>query len=641
VSAKAWTDANQRHLANEIAEVRALLEAKAGREPLPVPPPPEAGDRPYALDVVAHVFGLSPFERQLLVLCAAIELDSAVAPLCASLQGDANRTYPTFSLALGVLPDPHWSAITPGAPLRRWRLIDLTATPPLTTAPLRIDERVLHYLAGIDQVDERLAAIGEPIAARHALAPSREAVASKIASLWSAAVHDRRDLGTIQICGSDAGARRAVAAAACAKVGLTAFAMSALVLPLATSELDALARLCEREAWLTGSAIVLDCDAVDSADAPRMEAVRQFASRLSVPLLVAAREPRETGANALATVDMARPPLDEQRRIWSDALGESAARMNGDLDRVAWQFALAPERIHAIAASLGDDATPATLWDSCRTVARRRLDDLAQRIDSRASWNDLVLPEAQRAILREVIASVRFRARVYDDWGFAAKDWRGLGVTALFAGVSGTGKTLAAEVLANELRLDLYRVDLSGVISKYIGETEKNLRRVFEAAEEGGSILLFDEADALFGKRSEVKDSHDRYANIEVSYLLQRMEAYRGVAILTTNARDALDPAFLRRIRFAVQFPFPGPVERAEIWRRIFPRELPTEDIAIDKLARLSVTGGSIRNIAVNAAFVAARDESAVRMPHLLAAARAEYLKLEKTLPGSEVEGWA
>ncbi len=191
--------------------------------------------------------------------------------------------------------------------------------------------------------------------------------------------------------------------------------------------------------------------------------------------------------------------------------------------------------------------------------------------------------------MRRIAAHVRHRATVYDAWGFAAKSPRGLGISALFAGASGTGKTMAAEVLAGELRLDLYRIDLAGVVSKYIGETEKNLRKVFDAAEDSGAILLFDEADALFGKRSEVKDSHDRYANIEVSYLLQRMEAYRGLAILTTNLKSALDPAFLRRIRFVVQFPFPDAAQRAEIWRRVFPASTPTEGLDVWKLAKLNV----------------------------------------------------
>jgi SpoVK/Ycf46/Vps4 family AAA+-type ATPase len=281
------------------------------------------------------------------------------------------------------------------------------------------------------------------------------------------------------------------------------------------------------------------------------------------------------------------------------------------------------------------------LWDACRAQSRPRLDELAHRIASAASWDDLVLPELQRQTLRDVVVQVRHRGQVYEHWGFAAKSSRGLGISALFAGASGTGKTLAAEVLANELRLDLYRIDLSQVVSKYIGETEKNLRRVFDAAEDGGAVLLFDEADALFGKRSEVKDSHDRYANIEVSYLLQRMEAYRGLAILTSNMKDALDTAFLRRIRFIVTFPFPDGVQRTEIWRRIFPAATPTDGVDVTRLARLNVTGGNIRNIALNAAFLAADAGEPVRMPHLLRAAQIEYAKLEKPLSASEVGDWA
>ena len=199
---------------------------------------------------------------------------------------------------------------------------------------------------------------------------------------------------------------------------------------------------------------------------------------------------------------------------------------------------------------------------------------------------------------------------------------------------------MAAEVLASELQLDLYRIDLSSVVSKYIGETEKNLRRVFDAAEEGGAILLFDEADALFGKRSEVKDSHDRYANIEISYLLQRMEAYRGLAILTTNMKSALDRAFLRRLRFVVEFPFPDATARQEIWERILPIEVPTRDLDVTRLARLNVAGGNIRNIALGAVFTAAEEDRPVDMAHLLAAAQQEYRKLERPLTEAETRGW-
>ena len=265
---------------------------------------------------------------------------------------------------------------------------------------------------------------------------------------------------------------------------------------------------------------------------------------------------------------------------------------------------------------------------------------MAQQIIPGAAWDDLVLPDAEKQVLRNIAVHVRQRAKVYEDWGFAGMGSRGLGISALFSGQSGTGKTMAAEVLANELKLDLYRIDLSRVVSKYIGETEVRLRQVFDAAEAGGAILLFDEADALFGKRSEVKDSHDRYANIEVSYLLQRMESYRGLAILTTNTKSALDQAFLRRLRFVVQFPFPDAMQRAEIWRRVFPKQTPTESLDYTQLSCLHVPGGNIRNVAMNAAFLAAESGHAVNMAHLMQAARGEYAKIERPLTAVEIGRW-
>ncbi|MEQ9364294.1 MAG: ATP-binding protein, partial [Leptospirales bacterium] len=280
------------------------------------------------------------------------------------------------------------------------------------------------------------------------------------------------------------------------------------------------------------------------------------------------------------------------------------------------------------------------LWKACCSLARPAMEDLALRIEAHATWEDLVLPPMQTQILRDVAMQVKHRARVYEEWGFGGRSNRGLGISALFSGPSGTGKTMAAEVLARELNLDLYRIDLSSVVSKYIGETEKNLRRVFDAAEGGGAILLFDEADALFGKRSEVKDSHDRHANIEVSYLLQRMESYRGLAILTTNMKNSLDTAFLRRIRFIVQFPFPDGAHREEIWRRVFPPQAPLDDLNFQQLARLNVAGGNIKNIAMSAAFIAAHRDEALNMRHLMQAAKNEYTKIEKTISSAEFRDW-
>jgi SpoVK/Ycf46/Vps4 family AAA+-type ATPase len=262
---------------------------------------------------------------------------------------------------------------------------------------------------------------------------------------------------------------------------------------------------------------------------------------------------------------------------------------------------------------------------------------LAPRIDAKATWSDLVLPEQELSLLRQIAAQVSQRAKVYEEWGFSKKMNRGLGISALFAGDSGTGKTMAAEVIANELRLNLYRIDLSAVVSKYIGETEKNLRRLFDAAEDGGAILFFDEADALFGKRSEVKDSHDRYANIEINYLLQRLEAYRGLAILATNMKSALDAAFTRRLRFIVNFPFPGIGERREIWRHVFPPQTLTQGLDIERLSQLNLTGGNIHNVALNAAFLAAKANKPVTMPLIFKAARAEFGKLERLVSEAEL----
>jgi SpoVK/Ycf46/Vps4 family AAA+-type ATPase len=247
-----------------------------------------------------------------------------------------------------------------------------------------------------------------------------------------------------------------------------------------------------------------------------------------------------------------------------------------------------------------------------------------------------VLGAEPMRLLRGLADQARHRGVVYDEWGWRQRSERGLGITALFTGESGTGKTMAAEVLANDLGLDLYRIDLSGVVSKYIGETEKNLRRLFDAAEHGGVLLFFDEADALFGKRSEVRDSHDRYANIEVNYLLQRMESYRGLAILATNMRSALDSAFTRRLRFIVPFVLPGPLERERIWAGVFPAQVPTDGLDARRLARLNLSGALIQSIALDASFFAASAGSPVTMDVVLDAARMELRKAERST--NEVE---
>jgi AAA+ superfamily predicted ATPase len=627
---------------------------------------------PSALDQLGITFNLSSFERDILLLCVGMELDPNFEFLIANAQTNSKRAYPTFGLALSVLPNPHSLVLAPQTPLQHWQLIEIGEGQALTQCPLRIDKRILSYLLGNPCVDEKLAGIIEPMPVEAysstTLQPSHQRLVDELTTLWSAV--DTSTPPIVQLCGDEVAAKHTIAATACLHLGCNLSVMDASGIS-SPNELNHLLQRWEREALLSNSALLLDCDEVNSMDAVRENAISQLIKGINSRLIISSRSRQHPGQRPLITLDVPKLTHSEQLEVWQKSLGTAAVELNGQVEALVSQFNLSTPAIQAACAgamshlilqnsqtlsldsaageesdkeNLSEEAqTPPlgkALWDICRVMARPRLDDLAQRINSTATWDDLVLPEQQRQILRDVTAHVRQRAKVYEGWGFAGKGGRGLGISALFAGSSGTGKTMAAEVMANELKLDLYRIDLSAVVSKYIGETEKNLRRIFDAAEAGGAILLFDEADALFGKRTEVKDSHDRHANVEVSYLLQRMEAYQGLAILTTNLKDSLDKAFLRRIRFVIKFPFPDAKQRAEIWQRIFPSQTPTEDLEVSLLGKLSVAGGNIRNIALNAAFVAADAGEPVMMKHILAAAKSEYVKLEQALTDTEVKGW-
>lgn len=630
-----WVAVNQRGLMAELSALSRLLR----RQPNDTAAPAE-GQAPSSLDALCAMFGLSEFERRVVLLCAGMELDGDFGNGCAAAPGSNGNPWPSFGLALAAFPDAHWDALANRAPLRHWRLIETIGNGPLVASRLQIDERILFFLTGVAQLDERLVSLVEPVREAADLPASQAGLLERLTETWRSAFAAKRALPALQLCGPDLSGKRALAAQLAARLTIGLLRLPVSALPANLAELENLHRLWEREAILQNAALFLECDRFEGADAARDLAIERWIELTRTPLLVSTREPRRELERPLLTVEVPKPTRAEQRLAWEQAIGESTSGWNGQLDRLVAQFDFSTAAIRTTATGLLGENVEASLWDACRLQARPRLQDLAQRITSNATWADIVLPALQMNTLQTIAQHLRQRTRVYDDWGFAEQSNRGLGLSALFAGPSGTGKTLAAEILANELRLDLFRIDLSAVVSKYIGETEKNLRRVFDAAEEGGAVLLFDEADALFGKRSEVKDSHDRYANVEISYLLQRMEAYRGLAVLTTNMKDALDPAFLRRLRFVVQFPFPDQSQRAEIWRRIFPARTPTDALDLNALSRLSIAGGNIRNIALHAAFAAADADQPVRMPDLLRAARLEYEKLEKPLTKAELGGW-
>lgn len=596
---------------------------------------------PSAINVLGHNFGLSRFEQEILLLCAALELDTRVAGLCARAQDDPHRPYPTFALAMALFDDPAWEALSPEGPLRHWRLIEINqpGAQPLATSALRADERVVNFLKGLNYLDDRLAPLLMRVVfdgIETGLPRSQQSAVETILRQMKQA-NTAQQAPVIQLVGSDATSKQMIALCAASALGLGLYRLPIEMMPGHMGELETLARLVERETALRPFALYLDAREVENSASAEAQTppLNRFLARTGGVCFLDTQEIRHGLNRASITLDIARPTQAEQQVAWAEALGEDA---DGIPAALAGQFDLNLATIYRIARSTlpesvdEGEALGERLWNSCLLSVRPRLDRLAQRIEPKATWDDIFLLETELKLLRQIAAQVRQRGRVYLDWGFAATRTRGLSINALFAGESGTGKTMAAEVIANDLRLDLFRIDLSAVVNKYIGETEKNLRRVFDAAECGGVILFFDEADALFGKRSEVKDSHDRYANIEINYLLQRLESYRGLAILATNMRSALDTAFMRRIRFIVEFRPHGAAERAAIWQRIFPPETKTSGLDYERLAKLNLNGGSINNVAINAAFLAAQAGTDVTMPLVLDAARTEFLKLKRPI---------
>ena len=608
----------------------------------------ETADPPPALIIAAQRFGLSRFERDVLLLCTAMELDTRIASQCALVHGDSNKAYPTFALALTVLSEPTWDALSPEHPLRYWRLIEINqpGAQPLTTSPIRADERLVNYIKGLNYLDDRLSSLLFPlnVAADQAPLPlSQEDLADLIVRNLKE-VDSAASFPSIQLLGPDESSKRFVAARAANLLGIHVYRLPAQLLPTQAADLETLARLWQRESILLPVALYLDAHNTDGAvqEGQAAPPINRFLTRTGGVVFLSTRDPLPTLSETVITLDVEKPTASEQRAAWEATLGQIGDEH--DPARLAGQFNLNLPTIKQIAGNIIPAENKAEisrqLWDACRASTRPHLDNLAQRLTPKAALEDIVLPEPEKRLLREISHQVGRRGQVYEEWGFASKMNRGLGISVLFAGDSGTGKTMAAEGLANKLQLDLYRIDLSAVVSKYIGETEKNLRRLFDAAEDGGAILFFDEADALFGKRSEVKDSHDRYANIEVNYLLQRIEAYRGLAILATNMKSALDQAFLRRLRFIVNFPYPGAEERKAIWKGIFPEQTKTANLDFDRLARLDLTGGNIHNVALNAAFLAAQIDSQVTIPLILQAARTEFRKLGRFINEADFQ-WA
>lgn len=644
VISDAWSKNNQQYLSECIQQVKDLLENKTencNNQTLFLKKP-SWNDESFmpAIEHVCQIFDLSSFERSILLMCAATELDSEVSQLFAKVQKNPDAVYPTFSLCLAFLADAHWSALAPTGPLRKFRLIDILGQPnvPMTKCQLHIDERILHFLLGIQYLDKSLRGIIEPVEGDVPIVDSQRMMAEEILYLFTNA----RKMFHVQLVGPDDASKKAVASWVCRQQGANLCQLSSDLIPTKPEDVESLAVLWTRESFILNARLYVVATEMEQNT---QKSVRRFLASLSMPAFVSTVEHWPSSESFEISFDVHKPTKQEQKRLWSTLLvghaTDNAIKLETEISKLVNQFDLSVTSIYSATAQAllaidNGENLESALWSSSLKTARLRLSELATRITPHAKMDDLILPEREKQLLESIIANVRQRYKVYEEWGFSKAGDRGLGITALFSGDSGTGKTMAAEVMAAELDLDLFKIDLSMVINKYIGETEKNLRKIFDAAEDGGAILFFDEADALFGKRSEVRDSHDRYANIEVGYLLQRMESYRGLAILTTNMKDSLDKAFLRRMRFVVNFPLPDEKSREEIWRRVFPKSMPVGEIDYLRLARLDIAGGHIRNIALGAAFLAAEGDAPVNMEHLRQAAKEEYGKMNRTMSGGE-----
>ncbi|MCB8942756.1 MAG: ATP-binding protein [Ardenticatenaceae bacterium] len=604
---------------------------------------------------LAVLLDLDRLALDMLLLSMAPVLDTRYGRLYGFIQDDLTQKRPSLNLLLDLLCPTSAERLTflrycaDDAPLRRHRLVELTADPGQTLLihqALSPDDSIVtwlllgHYrpntqlrdhltyeaeltpdlglLAEMTRQELAAAALHNPVLIFHDLDDLKQQTAAQ----WLAA-RRQRPLLTLNLTS----------------------AVQMNVLP------QTAVQLALRDALLTGSILhISGWDSCLEEDTPPPELLTAVCQHPNLILISGEKkwQPRDVPRHRrLAWFAFPIPDYAHRHQLLHHFLQEDTSSTHLDLEHLAGQFRLTSGQLRDLvntardlAGQDGRSLQNQHLYAAARAHSNPRLAALARKITPRYDWPDLILPQDQVTILHEMVATVRSRPLVLEQWGVGQKLAASAGITALFYGQPGTGKTMAAELVAHELGLDLYKIDLSSMVSKYIGETEKNLEKIFNEAETSNAILFFDEADAIFGKRSEVKDAHDRYANIEVSYLLQRMEAYNGVTILATNLKANLDEAFTRRLQFAVDFPFPKEPDRLRIWQALFPPDVPrAPDLNLALMAeRFDIAGGNIRNIIVTAAYLAASNGQVVSMEHMLHATRRELQKMGRLLNERDLE---
>ena len=638
-----------------IAELESQIEEKKVES--------QKRDITLNLPLLANIFGLTPFELDVILICTAPELDTKYERLYAYLQNDATKKQPCVDLVLKLLYNSNEEKIyarqyfDASAPLFKHQVIQFIEEPEegqktLLSRFIKLDDRIINYILGFEQIDTKIVPFTELIGPQtdleEILLP--EELKKRLYSL----IKRRKRTGgkTIFFLQGPYGAgKKMVAQGICNELDIPVLTLDiAALINREVNFEDTISRLL-REAVLQDSALYLaHFERLFSEDAKNIFYKNVLFKALEDCrgiVFIASEEPLELGGawqKDLFKIEIPIPDYKLRRQIWEKRLNGKFGE--GDVSALANKFKFTAGQIKDATASAEklavleerEDITVEDLYNGCRAQSNQKLVMLAKRIKPKYNRGDLILPKEKKEQLKEVKNYIKNKGVVYYDWGFDNKLSLGKGLNILFSGASGTGKTMAAEVIASELNLDLYKIDLSMVVSKYIGETEKNLNRIFKEAEQSNAILFFDEADALFGKRSEVRDSHDRYANIEISYLLQKMEENEGIVIMATNLSQNIDDAFLRRMHFTVEFPFPEEEYRYKIWQSLFPKEAPlSEDIDFEFLAkRFKLAGGNIKNIIVNAAFFAAEDSSVITIEHVIRAAKREFQKIGKVCSQSE-----
>lgn len=615
---------------------------------------------------LSELFHLSPFEELCVLICLAPELHSKYEKLYAYLQDDVTRKKPSMGLILRLLcrtAEENLAArlsFNNEAPLLWYGLLQCSGSSsneasPLLSRPLKLDDRIVNFLLGSGSIDVRLEAIirffnpGDGLKDQLLTSQASNKILNFVQKHFSGDNGSSSQNLVFYLHGLYGAGKHTLAGSICSKTGFPILIADTEKMLESSLPFEKIIRVLGREALLLQAALCLENFDSLFKDAEKnnlkLECISEMCQVFSRLTFLLGSQPwipvSSFYKNIFISLELPFPDDQDNRDAWKSSLEKHSITGDLDVEELAGKFIFTPGQIRDafnMAKNLaywnsGDlTITEGDLYTACRRQSNSKLVELAFKIHSKYTWEDIFLPGDQMELLHEICKQVKYRHTVFNEWGFNRKLSRGKGVSVLFYGAPGTGKTMAAEVLANELDLDLFKIDLAQIVSKYVGETEKNLKSVFAEAKFSNSILLFDEADALFGKRSEVKDAHDRYANIEVAYLLQKMEEYDGIAILATNMRANLDEAFIRRLQFAVEFAFPNEEFREKIWLGMFPAEAPKgSDIDVPFLARnFKITGGNIKNIVLTAAFLAAENCRVIGMEHLIRATRRELQKIGK-----------